>query len=169
VGIPDRILLKPGPLEPEEIAIMRTHTILGREALEHAEKSVGADLEFLRIAKEIVLYHQEKWDGTGYPQGLSGDSIPISARLMAVADVYDALTSRRPYKEALSHDRALAIIMEGKGAHFDPDLVDAFSIINEEFRSIALKFRDLDHEGERSGTSSAKGYEDAATPDGASE
>jgi putative two-component system response regulator len=143
VGIPDRILLKPGPLDPDEVAIMRTHTVLGRDAIEHAEKSVGVDLEFLRIAKEIVLFHQEKWDGTGYPEKLSGDDIPISARLMAVADVYDALTNRRAYKEALSHEHAVAIIMAGKGTHFDPDLVEAFSAINEEFRRIALKFSDL--------------------------
>ena len=115
-----------------------------KEKRDEPLKSVGADLEFLRIAKEIVLYHQEKWDGTGYPEELSGDDIPISARLMAVADVYDALTNRRPYKEAFSHERAVAIIMEGKGSHFDPDLVDAFSVINEEFRSIARKFSDHD-------------------------
>lgn len=143
VGIPDRILLKPGPLDPDELAIMKTHTLLGRDAIEHAEKSVGADLDFLRIAKEIVLYHQEKWDGTGYPEELSGDDIPISARLMAVADVYDALTTQRAYKEAMSHSEAVNIIMDGKGSHFDPDLVEAFSVINEEFRSIAQRFRDV--------------------------
>ncbi len=147
VGIPDRILLKPGPLAPDEVEIMRTHTILGRNAIEHAEKTVGANLEFLRIAKEIVLFHQEKWDGTGYPEALSGDDIPVSARLMAVADVYDALTNRRSYKEALSHEEAVVIIMEGKGSHFDPDMVEAFSIINEEFRRIARKFSDLEEGG----------------------
>jgi len=146
VGIPDKILLKPASLDPDERTIIKTHTTLGRDAIDHAEKSVGGDLEFLRLAKEIVLYHQEKWDGTGYPDELSGDDIPISARLMAVADVYDALTSRRSYKKAFSHERAVAIIMEGKGTHFDPDMVDAFSIIHEEFHSIAQKFRDLDTE-----------------------
>lgn len=144
VGIPDRILLKPGPLASDEVEIMKRHTTLGRDAIEQAEKSLGTNLEFLRLAKEIALYHQEKWDGTGYPEELSGDDIPISARLMAVADVYDALTTRRAYKEALSHDQAVAIIMSGKGSHFDPDLVEVFSDINEEFRDIADKFRDLD-------------------------
>ena len=142
VGIPDRILLKPAPLEPEELEIMKTHTILGRDAIAQAERSVGMNLEFLRIAKEIVLSHQEKWDGTGYPEELSGDDIPISARLMAVADVYDALTTRRPYKEPFTHEQAVAFIMKGKGTHFDPELVEAFGVIHEEFRAIAAQFCD---------------------------
>lgn len=142
VGIPDRILLKPGRLDAEEFRIMQRHTELGRDAIAHAEKSLGTDVDFLRLAKEIALSHQEKWDGSGYPQGLSGEQIPIAARLMALADVYDALISRRVYKEALTHAEATAIINEGRGKHFDPDVVDAFVAINAAFAEIARRFAD---------------------------
>jgi len=142
VGVPDRILLKPGTLTPEEFEIMKQHTVLGWDALEKAERSVGADVAFLKTAKEIALCHQEKWDGTGYPQGLLGEAIPISARLMAVADVYDALTSRRVYKDAYAHEIAVQIIEEGRSRHFDPDLVDGFLEIQEEFREIAVCYPD---------------------------
>jgi putative two-component system response regulator len=142
VGIPDRILLKPGRLEADEVEIMKTHTTLGREAIEHAERALGTDVEFLTMAKEIVLSHHEKWDGTGYPEGLSGDDIPISARLMALADVYDALVCRRIYKVGMPHEKASEIIRAGKASHFDPDVVDAFSEIHEEFRAIAARFAD---------------------------
>ena len=144
VGIPDRILLKPGQLTADEFEIMKTHTTLGFEAIEHAEQALGTRVEFLRIAKEIALSHQEKWDGSGYPQGLAGDDIPISARLMAVADVYDALISERVYKHALPHDRAVAIIFQGRGAHFDPDMADAFVEIQSEMQAIAERFSDSD-------------------------
>ncbi len=144
VGIPDRILLKPGRFTPEEFEIMKTHTALGRDAIEHAEKQLGLQVEFLTLAKEIAYCHQEKWDGTGYPEGLSGDDIPISARLMAVADVYDALISRRVYKEGMPHEKAVAIIAEGKGLHFDPDVADAFAEVADEFRVIASHFADTD-------------------------
>jgi len=142
VGIPDRILLKPGHFDDQEMQIMKTHAMLGRDAISHAEKSLGTQLEFLSMAKEIALSHQEKWDGSGYPDGLCGDAIPISARLMAVADVYDALISRRVYKDAMSHEQAVQIIAEGRGTHFDPDLVDAFLQISDEFRAIAERFAD---------------------------
>jgi putative two-component system response regulator len=144
VGIADRILLKPGRFEPEEFEIMKTHTTLGRDAIEHAEKQLGMQVEFLSVAKEIALSHQEKWDGSGYPQGLAGESIPVSARLMAVADVYDALISRRVYKDGMPHEKAVIIIQEGKGTHFDPDIADAFVALQEEFREIAARFSDLD-------------------------
>ncbi len=144
VGIPDRILLKPGQLTADEFEIMKTHTTLGFEAIEHAEQALGTRVEFLRIAKEIALSHQEKWDGSGYPQGLAGDDIPISARLMAVADVYDALISERVYKHALPHDQAVAIIFQGRGAHFDPDMADAFVEIQSEMQAIAERFSDSD-------------------------
>jgi putative two-component system response regulator len=144
VGIPDRILLKPGRFEPHEFEIMKTHTTLGRDAIEHAERALGLPMPFLSIAKEIAYSHQEKWDGSGYPQGLAGEAIPLSARLMAVADVYDALISRRVYKEGMPHEKAIQIISEGKGTHFDPDLVDAFLDIVAEFRAIADRFRDTD-------------------------
>jgi putative two-component system response regulator len=144
VGIPDKILLKPGKLTPEEFEIMKTHTTLGRDAIEQAERQLGTPVEFLKLAKEIALSHQEKWDGSGYPEGLAGEAIPVSARLMAVADVYDALISRRVYKPAFTHERAVELIAEGRGKHFDPDVTDAFMEIREEFRTIAKRFADSD-------------------------
>ena len=144
VGIPDRILLKPARLTPEEFEIMKTHTTLGFDAIEQAEIALGTPVEFLRVAKEITLSHQEKWDGSGYPQGLAGDAIPVAARLMAVADVYDALISQRVYKDALPHDRAVQIVFQGRGAHFDPDMVDAFIEIQHEFAAIAARFIDTE-------------------------
>jgi putative two-component system response regulator len=144
VGIPDKILLKPDRLTPEEFAIMKTHTTLGFEAIEHAERKLGINVDFLRIAKQIALSHQEKWDGSGYPQGLAGNAIPLAARLMAVADVYDALISRRVYKEPMSHEQALTIMGEGRATHFDPDILDAFKAIHETMRSIASCYSDTD-------------------------
>jgi putative two-component system response regulator len=144
VGIPDRILLKPGPFTPPEFEIMKTHTTLGWDAINNAELMLGTKAEFLTMAKEIALSHQEKWDGSGYPHGLQGDAIPIAARLMAVADVYDALISRRVYKEGMPHEAAVKIIQLGKGRHFDPDMVDAFTAIHEKFRAIAERFADSD-------------------------
>jgi len=144
VGIPDRILLKPGKLEPEEFEIMKTHTTIGRVALEHAETALGFKVEFLQIAKEIALSHQEKWDGSGYPEGLSGDDIPTSARLMAVADVFDALICRRVYRAPMAPEKVISIIIEGRGSHFDPDIVDAFVEIQDEFMSIAEQYVDSD-------------------------
>ena len=146
VGIPDRILLKPGKLTEEEFEIMKTHTTLGYEAIVHTEQELGVNVGFLRYAKEIALSHQEKWDGSGYPQGLSGDAIPVSARLMAIADVYDALISRRVYKEPYPHDRAIAILKEGRGSHFDPDVLDAFLAIEAEVLGIALKYADSEED-----------------------
>jgi putative two-component system response regulator len=144
VGIPDRILLKPGSFEPHEFEIMKTHCKLGRDAIQHAEDQLGLEVEFLKYAKEIAYSHQEKWDGTGYPEGLAGDAIPISARLMALADVYDALISRRVYKECMSHEQAVHIIGEGKGTHFDPDIVDAFLALTDQFQAIAKRYADSD-------------------------
>ena len=144
VGIPDRILLKPGKFTPEEFEIMKTHTTLGRDAIQHAEDQLGLSVDFLTFAKEIAYCHQEKWDGSGYPNALSGDAIPVSARLMAVADVYDALISRRVYKEGMPHEKAVAIIMQGRGSHFDPDIADAFLVLAETFRNIAARFADDD-------------------------
>jgi len=144
VGIPDRILLKPGKFEPHEFEIMKTHTTLGRDAIAHAEQSLGMHVPFLALAKEIAYGHQEKWDGSGYPEGVAGEAIPVSARLMAVADVYDALISRRVYKEGMPHEQAVGIIIDGRGSHFDPDMVDAFIELQEEFRAIAKRFHDSD-------------------------
>jgi putative two-component system response regulator len=142
VGIPDRVLLKPGKLTPDEFEIMKTHTTLGRDAIAAAEKALGSPSSFLRHAREIAHYHQEKWDGTGYPEGLAGLQIPLSARLMAVADVYDALICERVYKPALPHDEAVELIRAGRGRHFDPDVVDAFLELTERFKEIASAFAD---------------------------
>ncbi|NTV69171.1 MAG: two-component system response regulator [Azonexaceae bacterium] len=144
VGIPDHILLKPGRFTPEEFAIMKTHTTLGRDAIATAEARLGVNVEFLAYAKEIAYSHQEKWDGSGYPEGLVGDAIPISARLMAVADVYDALISRRPYKEAMPHDKAVQLIAAGRGTHFDPDIADAFVTLQDAFFAISQRYADSD-------------------------
>jgi putative two-component system response regulator len=129
VGIPDAILRKPGPLTPEEWTIMKTHAQLGSDAIERAERDTedaAGPLEFLTLAKEIAHWHHEKWDGSGYPDSLSGDDIPVSARIMALADVFDALISRRVYKEPMPLDKVKGIITEGRGRHFDPDIVDTF-------------------------------------------
>jgi putative two-component system response regulator len=144
VGIPDKILLKPGRFEPEEFEVMKQHPALGRSAILNAEYELGLEVPFLKYAKEIAYAHQEKWDGSGYPLGLAGDNIPISARLMAVADVYDALISRRVYKEGMSHEQAVQLIIEGRGKHFDPDITDAFLALQDDFIAIAAKFWDSD-------------------------
>ncbi len=146
IGIPDRILLKPGRFTPEEFEIMKAHPRLGRDAIAHAEEMLGMKVEFLTLAKEIAYGHQEKWDGSGYPEGLAGDTIPISARLMAVADVYDALISRRVYKDGMPHEVAVKIILEGKGQHFDPDMVEAFEACLPRFQEIAARFADSDED-----------------------
>lgn len=142
VGIPDNILLKPGKLDSEEFEIMKLHTTYGRETILSVERYLGESNEFLRFAREITYSHQEKWDGSGYPENLSGDAIPISARLMAVADVYDALISKRVYKPAFSHEEAIDIMRKGRGSHFDPDILDVFLKITDEFREIALRYRE---------------------------
>ena len=144
VGIPDYILLKPGKFEPHEFEIMKTHTTLGRDTIQQAEDNLGMRVPFLDIAKEIAYGHQEKWDGSGYPQGLAGDAIPISARLMAVADVYDALISRRVYKEGMPHRQAVEIMVAQRGKHFDPDVLDAFLDLQDTFCAIAVRFHDSD-------------------------
>jgi putative two-component system response regulator len=144
VGIPDAILLKPGKLTPEEFEVMKTHTTLGRDAIVAAERLIQTPSTFLRFAREIAYSHQEKWDGSGYPEGLVGPLIPLSARLMAVADVYDALISKRVYKPAFPAEKAIQIIREGRGQHFDPDIVDAFVEVTAEFARIAAEFVDAE-------------------------
>ncbi len=121
---------------------MKTHTTLGRNAIAHAEAALSVPVDFLTVAKQIAYGHQEKWDGSGYPAGVSADDIPIPARLMAVADVYDALISRRVYKDGMPHEKAVGIIQEGAGSHFDPDIVEAFLAIQDEFRGIAARYAD---------------------------
>jgi putative two-component system response regulator len=142
VGIPDAILLKPGPLDAAEFEIMKSHTTLGLETIAAAEKLLDAPSSFLSVARQIAFCHHEKWDGSGYPHGLAGEAIPLPARLMAVADVYDALISRRIYKEPFPHERAVAMIEAGSGSHFDPTVVRAFLSEAETFRAIAQRFRD---------------------------
>jgi putative two-component system response regulator len=157
IGIRDEILLKPGKLTPEEFAVMKTHAALGGEALNRALREAvrnreaasdvhpgagEAPLEFLQVARDIALCHHEKWDGSGYPAGLAGDAIPVSARLMALADVFDALISRRVYKAAMPLDDVRRIIAEGRGKHFDPAIVDIFFDSIEDFVQIARRYAD---------------------------
>lgn len=144
VGIPDSILLKPGRLTHEEFEVMKTHTTLGYQAIDRAERLLGTEVGFLSLAKQIALSHQEKWNGSGYPQGLAGDAIPIAARLMTLADVYDALASRRVYRDRMPHDEVVREIVGGSGTHFDPDVVDAFLAIKDEFAAIAARYADVD-------------------------
>ncbi|MFT7008248.1 MAG: putative two-component system response regulator [Colwellia sp.] len=136
VGIPDSILLKNGKLDDQEWEIMKCHAEFGAKAIELAEQDVKQPVEFLTLAKEIARSHHEKWDGSGYPDGLSGNDIPLSARLMAIADVFDALASERVYKKAFPLDEVKQIIMEGKAKHFDPIMVEAFIDCFEEFSAI---------------------------------
>jgi putative two-component system response regulator len=143
VGIPDHILLKPGKLTAEEWAIMQTHAKLGSDAIQKAENDVDLPLPFLAVAKEIAHWHHEKWDGTGYPDALAGAAIPLSARMMALADVFDALTSVRSYKSAMPYEVARDIIIEGKAKHFDPDLVDVFLEAFDDFVAIGKRYHDV--------------------------
>jgi putative two-component system response regulator len=140
VGIPDHILLKPGRLSPDEWVTMKTHARLGAEAIEQAERDAERPVEFLNLAKQIARWHHERWDGTGYPDRLKGEAIPVSARLMSLADVFDALINRRVYKEPIPFDEAKRIIQEGWGSQFDPDVVDAFLALLDEFQAIAERF-----------------------------
>ena len=149
VGVPDRILLKPGRLSPDELTIMRTHPKVGFDALLRAEKTLGQTANWLSVAKELVLSHQEKWDGSGYPQGLWGSQIPLSARIVTLADVYDALISNKVYKDGVSHDAAVKIVQSERGKHFDPDVVDAFLALQDQFAAIAQHHADTDDDMQR--------------------
>ncbi|MEW6164532.1 MAG: HD domain-containing phosphohydrolase [Pseudomonadota bacterium] len=144
VGIPDHILLKPGPLDADEWRIMQRHAELGADSIAVALKGETdqAPLTFLHFAMEIAHYHHEKWDGSGYPEGRAGEAIPLSARLMAVADVFDALINRRVYKPALPIDEAVRIIEAGRGRHFDPEIVAAFLARLDDFCRIAARYTD---------------------------
>ena len=149
VGIPDRILLKAGRYSDDEYDVMKRHPTLGRDALQSAQRvagsaasQLGGPADFFEIAKELVHSHHEKWDGSGYPQGLRGQQIPISARLMAIADVYDALISPRVYKPAMLHAKAVQIIVAGRGSFFAPELVDAFLELQHAFQHIAQRYAD---------------------------
>lgn len=139
VGISDLILLKPGRLTPEEFEVMKEHTTLGAATLD-AALSRYPNARFLRMARDIAITHHEKWNGCGYPNGLAGEAIPLCGRIVAVADVYDALTSERVYKSAMSHEQAMDIIVKESGAHFDPEIVDAFVDIEAEFNAIRARY-----------------------------
>jgi putative two-component system response regulator len=143
VGIPDRILLKPAKLTREEFAVMKRHTELGKHALETAEWRTHICQSYLSVAIEIAHCHHERWNGSGYPQGIAGNAIPVSARLMAVADVYDALVSKRIYKLPMTHSDAIEEMRSGRGSHFDPDILDCFLDLADEFQLIAEKFGDM--------------------------
>jgi len=136
IGIPDLILMKPAKLDPVEWEIMKQHTVIGAKILQ------GSDAEFIRLGETIALSHHEKWDGSGYPNSLKGIEIPITGRITAIADVFDALTSKRPYKEPFSVEKSLAIIREGRGSHFDPDVADAFFAIQDEILTIKKQYDD---------------------------
>jgi len=137
VGIPDHILLKRTPLEPAEWEIMKTHARLGADAIEQAESDIDQPVPFLQIARQIARWHHERWDGQGYPDGLAGEAIPLSARLMAVADVFDSLVSSRVYKRAFSVEQARQAIVDGRGTQFDPEVVDAFCASFDDFVEVA--------------------------------
>ena len=134
IGIPDQILMKPGKLDPAEWEIMKQHTVIGAKILK------GSDAEFIRMGETIAQSHHEKWDGSGYPNSLKGMEIPIAGRITAIADVFDALISKRPYKKPFSVEKSLAIIREGRGSHFDPDVVDAFFAIQDEILTIKKQY-----------------------------
>jgi len=136
VAVPDQILLKPGPLTEEEFEVMKTHTTRGAETLDAALKQYPS-ARFLRMARDIAASHHEWYDGSGYPRGVAGQAIPLSARIVALADAYDALTSKRVYKDAFTHDKARAAVIKGRGTHFDPDVVDAF--LANEMKFIAVQ------------------------------
>ncbi len=135
VGIPDSILLKPGPLTDEEFETMKTHTLIGSSTLESVQ-TLYPNNAFVNVGIAIARSHHERWDGKGYPDGLEGEGIPLSARIMAVADAYDAIRSKRPYKNALPHERAVELISKDSNAHFDPHIIDAFLKIEDQFAAI---------------------------------
>ncbi|SDU60229.1 CHASE2 domain-containing protein [Desulfobacula phenolica] len=145
VGVSDIILLKPGKLTKEEFEEIKEHTTCGKKIIDSALNKAERNY-FLETALDIAYTHHEKWDGSGYPQGISGEKIPFSGRLMAIADVYDALISRRPYKKPMKHEKAVDIIKEGRGTHFDPDLIDVFIHVHECFRKIAIEFAESEED-----------------------
>jgi len=142
IAIPDHILLKPGKHTPEEFEIMKTHAVRGESMLAQTRRELGEDNMMLHFAGQIARNHHERWDGSGYPDQLTGEGIPLAARLMALADVYDALRSVRPYKKAFSHDEAVRLLIDERGRHFDPQLVDAFIDLQDEFSRIATALAD---------------------------
>ncbi len=141
VGIPDAILLKPGKLDPEEFEVIKRHPVIGGDVLKAVNAEVGGR-SFVTLGMQIAYFHHEKWNGTGYPNGLKGEDIPLSARIVALTDVYDALTSKRVYKEAYTHEKAKGIIIAENGKHFDPEVVGVFLAHEEEFNAIRKEMHD---------------------------
>lgn len=140
--MPDSVLLKPGKLTDKEFELIKLHTIYGAHLLDNAMTELKETASFLNVAREIIIGHHERWDGSGYPAGVAGDKIPLSARIMAIVDVYDALVSRRPYKDPFSHEKAIDIIIKGAGSHFDPRLVDMCRPIFPTFQEISEQHKD---------------------------
>ena len=147
--VPDRVLLKPGALNADELALMKAHTTKGHASIVHIEQALGAGVSLPALIKEITRSHHERWDGSGYPQGLAGAAIPVTARLVALVDTYDALTSDRVYKSGVPHADAVAIIVKGQGKQFDPDIVDQFVALQAEFAAISVKYADTDDDMQR--------------------
>ncbi|NUM54728.1 MAG: two-component system response regulator [Candidatus Hydrogenedentes bacterium] len=141
VGIPDAILLKPGKLSPEEFDIMKTHALIGGDTLKDADEEAGGN-SFLAMGRDIAYYHHEKWDGSGYPHGMLGPDIPLPARIVALGDAYDAMTTKRPYKEPFSHEKTRQIILDAAGQHFDPEVVEAFLKREQRFIRIQKELGD---------------------------
>ena len=141
INIPDSVLNKPGKLTDEEYEIMKGHTTAGKKIMEKAIETVQGE-NYLKEARNMAAYHHEKWDGSGYPEGLKGPVIPLSARIMAVADVFDALTAKRVYKEPMSYEKAMSIIEEGSGTHFDPKIVEVFVESEKEVRRVLKKYQE---------------------------
>lgn len=143
-AVPDRILLKPGGLTAEEFEVVRTHPVIGRDIIDQFRRNAGVELPFMVFARQIAYGHHERWNGTGYPQGITGDHIPAPARLMAIVDAYDALTSDRVYRAGVPHDKAVQLIFQERGAQFAPDMVDAFIEVQHLFQDIAQQHADTE-------------------------
>jgi len=145
-AVPDRILLKPGALTADEFEVVRTHPVIGRDIIDQIGRNAGVEPPFMGFARQIAYGHHERWDGTGYPQGITGDDIPESARLMAIVDAYDALTSDRVYRAGVPHDKAMQLIFQERGSQFAPDMVDAFIEVQHMFKDIAQQYADTEND-----------------------
>jgi putative two-component system response regulator len=141
IGIPDKILLKPGRFEPEEYEIMKTHTTVGKNIIEEMMRAVNKDSIYLKHCRDIAWCHHERYDGKGYPQGLKGNGIPLSARIASLSDVYDALVCTRVYKDAFPYEKAIEIITEGRGTQFDPFITDDVIAIQDQFKAISQAYQ----------------------------
>ena len=168
VAVPDRVLLNPGQLDAADTALLQGHTRAGRDALASAERRLGQPSGFLRFARQIAYSHHERWDGRGFPEGLAGERIPLAARIVALADRYDELTSRHAYRPPLAHAEAVLLIQAGAGSEFDPRLVEAFVAVADAFAEVARRYADsaeaLDVEMQRLEQAVAESIELTAPP-----